>query len=111
MRTLFSVLSSAMSEFHLFKCSSHNCSSQSVRSLQSTPATNESNETRHEDFYIFFIKRRKANKPVYKKLISMKANSPEESQIKWDANCESGNCYKPDWKNAHNYSFSLHQEY
>ena len=53
----------------------------SVRSIR-TPVTKEASETRHEDFYSSFIKRRKANKLVYKKLISMKANSPEKSQIK-----------------------------
>ena len=56
----------------------------------------ESSETRHEDFYISFIKKRKANKLVYKKLISMKADSAEKSEVKLNANCESDNCYKPD---------------
>ena len=35
----------------------------------------------------------------------MKADSPEKSQIKWDRNCESDNCYKPDWKNAYKLAF------
>ena len=35
----------------------------------------------------------------------MKANNPEKSQIKWDANCESENCHKPDWKNAYKLAF------
>ena len=76
----------------------------SVRSIR-TPVTKEASETRHEDFYSSFIKRRKANKLVYKKLISMKANNPEKSQIKWDANCESENCHKPDWRNAYKLAF------
>ena len=66
----------------------------------------EASETaRHEDFYSSFIKRRKANKLVYKKLISKKANNPEKSQTKWDANCESENCHKPDWKNTYKLAF------
>ena len=31
----------------------------------------------------------------------MTANNPEKSQIKWDANWESENCHKPDWRNAY----------
>ena len=76
----------------------------SVRSIR-TPATKESSETRREDFYISFIKSQKANKLVYRKLISLKANSPEKSQTKWDANCEPDNCYKPDWKNPYKLAF------
>ena len=76
----------------------------SVRSIR-TPVTKEASETRHEDFYSSFIKRRKANRLVYKKLTSMKANNPEKSQIKWDANCESENCHKPDWRKAYKLAF------
>ena len=55
---------------------------------------------RPDSFLNSFLKSTKGNKVAYKKLVSLKSNAPEKSQLKWNILFSQEGC-TVDWKTAH----------
>ena len=53
-----------------------------------------------DSFLNSFLKSSKGNKVAYKKLVSLKSNAPEKSQLKWDTLLSQEGC-TADWKTAY----------